>query len=165
VQVTLRRQMNLWVVEPLRKGPIGVNNCHISPRSITKSNQPAPEGGGGELVVEELVIVGEVVIVLVGGGVVVVSGVLVVGCDGVVTVGAELGWSGTTEAGRGFSPEPGLVRTMLPIVVPRPPDSDSPRAHSRPVINARPRANAITALAASGAQRGPRSATVACMRW
>src|SRR5689334_10608186 len=110
--------MNLWVVEPLRKGPIGGNNCHISPRLTTFRHCPAPEGGGALLVVElggELVVGGVVEVTpLLGGGVVVVS-VVGGGVGVVVTEGAGLT---STSAGRVLGAGPGCWRTIPPIVVP-----------------------------------------------
>lgn len=161
--------MNLWVVEPLRKGPIGGNNCHNCPDTVPWSNQPDPEGGGaaGSVVVAGGVVVvgGEVVTPLLGGGVGVVSAVVEDGPGEVVTVGVDGGGAGSTSAGRVDGPEPEPGRTIPPMVVPWPPENCCPRANSSPVITSMPSRNASSPPASTGAHGRPERATLECMRW
>ena len=64
--------MNLCVVELLRKGPIGGNNCHILSGFATRGNHSDPEGIGCWVVVGSpdrvVVVLGDDVPLLVGGG-------------------------------------------------------------------------------------------------
>lgn len=76
----------------------------------------------------------------------VVGGVGVVVSDGVGVV--------STSAGRVTGGGPVLGRTTPPTVVPWPPESCEPVAHSSPVINTMPSTKASTPPAASGVHFG-----------
>ena len=105
-----------------------------------------------------MVVTGGVVVVVVvserlGGVVDVVVGFVVALASGLVDVVVGVVVDVVEPDGASVPPESRCGATMSLNVVPEPPESDSPRTHSTPVMATMPRTNAATVVAASAAHR------------